>query len=98
MRAQQTTMRLMPGNDTAEVNEQLRAPRQPEPGPVRTLTMHDHPARCTRRLRSRARRKHAREQDPRRQETLQAARAVMADIFDGPPQFTDLTVAEEWTG
>ena len=26
MRAQQTTMRLMPGNDTAEVNEQLRAP------------------------------------------------------------------------
>jgi hypothetical protein len=32
MRAQQTTMRLMPGNDTAEVNEQLRAPQQPEPG------------------------------------------------------------------
>jgi hypothetical protein len=40
----------------------------------------------------------AREQDPRRQEALQAARAIMADIFDGPPEFTDLTVAEEWTG
>ena len=40
----------------------------------------------------------AREQDPRRQEALQAARAMMADIFDGPPEFTDLEVAEEWTG
>jgi len=40
----------------------------------------------------------AREQDPRRHEALQAARAMMADIFDGPPEFTDLTVAEEWTG
>jgi hypothetical protein len=32
----------------------------------------------------------AREQDPRRQETLQAARALMAGIFDRPPEFTDL--------
>ena len=39
----------------------------------------------------------ARAQDPRRHEALQAARAMMADIFDGPPEFTDLTVAEEWT-
>jgi hypothetical protein len=41
---------------------------------------------------------HAREQDPRRQEALQAARALMAGIFNGPPQFTDLTVTSEWTG
>jgi hypothetical protein len=40
----------------------------------------------------------AREQDPRRQERPQAARAMMADIYDGPPEFTDLRVAEEWTG
>jgi hypothetical protein len=40
----------------------------------------------------------AREQDPRRQEALHAARAMMADIFDGPPEFTDLRVVEEWTG
>jgi hypothetical protein len=39
----------------------------------------------------------AREQDPRRQEGLQAARAVMADIFEGPPEFTDLIVVDEWT-
>jgi hypothetical protein len=48
-------------------------------------------------LYSRARTKHAREQDPRRQEALQAARAMTADIYDGPPEFTDLRVAEEWT-
>jgi len=24
--------------------------------------------------------------------------ATMADILAGPPEFTDLTVADEWTG
>ncbi len=33
----------------------------------------------------------ARENDPRRQEGLQAARATMAEIFDGAPEFVDLT-------
>jgi hypothetical protein len=28
---------------------------------------------------------------------LHAARAIMADIFEDPPEFTDLTVVEEWT-
>jgi hypothetical protein len=40
----------------------------------------------------------AREQDPRRQEGLKAMQASMADILVGPPEFTDLTVADEWTG
>jgi len=40
----------------------------------------------------------AREQDQRRQEGLQAVRATMADIFEGPPEFVDLTVVEEWAG
>jgi hypothetical protein len=40
----------------------------------------------------------AREQDTRRQEGLQAVRATMAEIFEGPPEFIDLTVVEEWTG
>ena len=40
----------------------------------------------------------AREQDPRRAERLEKARAVMADIFEGAPTFTDLSVIEEWTG
>ena len=37
----------------------------------------------------------ARENDPRRQEGMQAARATMADIFDGPPEFVDLVVVDE---
>lgn len=39
----------------------------------------------------------AREQDPRRQEGLKALQATMADILAGPPEFTDLTVADLWT-
>jgi hypothetical protein len=39
----------------------------------------------------------AREQDPRRQEGLRAMRAMMGDILAGPPEFTDLTVIQEWT-
>ena len=39
----------------------------------------------------------AREQDPRRQEGLKAIQAAMADILAGPPEFTDLTVADLWT-
>ena len=34
----------------------------------------------------------AREADPRRAPGLAAARAVMGEIFDGPPEFTDLRV------
>ena len=40
----------------------------------------------------------ARERDPRRQEGLQVLRAMPADRLAGPPEFTDLAVAEEWTG
>jgi hypothetical protein len=37
----------------------------------------------------------ARENDQRRQEGLQAVRATMAEIFDGAPEFVDLSVVEE---
>jgi hypothetical protein len=100
MWAQLITMRLKPGNDTAELNKQIRAAEQPGSGLVRTLVMHDQKdpgqvyALVVFESENKAR---AREQDPRRQEALQAARAMMADIVDGPPEFTDLTVAEEWT-
>ena len=36
-----------------------------------------------------------REEDSRREESLSAARATMAEIFEGPPEFVDLTVVEE---
>ena len=37
----------------------------------------------------------AREQDPARQDGLEAARETMAEVFDGPPEFVDLTVVED---
>ena len=37
----------------------------------------------------------ARENDPQRQERLQDARTTMAEIFDGAPEFIDLTVVAE---
>jgi hypothetical protein len=101
MWAQLITMRLKPGKDMTEVNNQLRAAEQPGSGLVRTLVMRDQadPSQVHTLVVFESEDKaRARERDPRRQEQLHAARAMMADIFDGPPQFTDLTVAEEWTG
>jgi hypothetical protein len=101
MWAQLIKMRLKPGNDTAELDKQIRAAEQPGSGLVRTLVMHDQkdPSQVYALVVFESEEKaRAREQDPRRQEALQAARGMMADIFDGPPEFTDLTVADEWTG
>ena len=101
MWAQLIKVRLKPDKDTAEVNKQLRAAEQPGSGLVRTLMMQDQndPTQVYTLVVFESEEKaREREQDPRRQEALQVARAMMADIFDGPPEFTDLTVAEEWTG
>ncbi len=101
MWAQLVKMRLKPDNDTAGLDKQLRAAEQPGSGLVRTLVMHDQkdPSQVYALVVFESEEKaRAREQDPRRQEALQAARAMMADIFDGPPEFTDLRVADEWTG
>jgi hypothetical protein len=102
MWAQLIKMQLKPDNDTAELDKQLRAAEQPGSGLVRTLVMHDQkdPSQVYALVVFDSEEKaRAREQDPRRQEALQAAaRAMMADIFDRRPEFTDLTVADEWTG
>jgi hypothetical protein len=101
MWAQLIKMRLKPGNDTAELDNQIRAAEQPGSGLVRTLVMHDQkdPSQVYTLVVFESEDKaRVREQDPRRQEALHAARATMAGIFDGPPEFTDLSVAAEWTG
>jgi hypothetical protein len=101
MWAQLIKMQLKPDNDTAELDKQLRAAEQPGSGLVRTLVMHDQkdPSQVYALVVFDSEEKaRAREQDPRRQEALQAARAIMADIFARPPEFTDLTVTDEWTG
>ena len=103
MWAQLIKTRLKPGKEgeLTRLYEELRAAEQPDSGLVRSLAMHDQsdPGRVYMLVvfESEAAAR-ARESDPRRQEGLQAARATMAEIFDGPPEFVDLVVADETTG
>ncbi len=39
----------------------------------------------------------AREQSPRRQEAMAAVMSTMGDVLEGPPEFIDLTVAQDVT-
>jgi hypothetical protein len=101
MWAQLITTRLKEGHegDLPRLEAALRKIEQPGSGLVRSLLMQDQKdARKAYMLivfesEEKAR---ARESDPRRQEGLQAARAIMAEIFDGAPEFVDLTVVEEF--
>ena len=100
MWAQLITMRLKPGreDDLPGLAEQLRAAEQPGSGLVRSTLMHDQkdPSRLYMFVVFESEEKaRARENDPRRQEALQGARATMAEIFDGAPEFVDLTVEDE---
>ena len=100
MWAQLITTRLKPGKegDLPRLVEQLRATEQPGSVLVRSTAMQDQndPKRVFMLIvfesEEMAR---ARENDPRRQELLQTARATMAEIFDGTPEFVDLTVVDE---
>ncbi len=102
MWAQLITTRLKPGSEDglAKLIEQLRAIEQPDSGLVRSTAMRDQndPSRLFMLVvfasEEQAR---ARENDPRRLEGLQAARATMAEIFDGPPDFVDLMIVDELT-
>jgi CheY-like chemotaxis protein len=101
MWAQLIKMPLKPGMDTAELSRQLRAAEQPGSGLVRSLMMHDQkdPSQVYALVVFESEEKaREREQDPRRQERLQAISAMMKDMGAGPREFVDLTVVEEWTG
>ncbi len=103
MWAQLITMRLKPGQDAglAKVIEQLRATEQPGSGLVRSLALRDQkdPSKVSFLVvfdsEESAR---ARESDERRQAGLEAARATMAEIFEGAPEFTDFDVVSETLG
>jgi quinol monooxygenase YgiN len=100
MWAQLITTRLKPGkqNDLPRLVEQLRAVEQPGSGLLRSTAMQDQkdPSRVYMLVVFESEEKaRARENDPRRQEALEAARATMAEIFDGAPEFVDLTVVHE---
>jgi len=102
MWAQMITTRLKAGQDDGlpRLIEQLRQTEQPGSGLLRSTVMRDasDPSKVYMVIvfesEERAR---AREADPRRNDGLEAARATMAEIFEGPPEFVDLTVVEEYT-
>jgi quinol monooxygenase YgiN len=101
MWAQLITARLKAGKegDVATLIAQIEASEQPGSGLVRSTAMRDQndPSRLLFLVvfgsEEQAR---AREKDERRQEALADARATMADIFDGPPEFVDLNVVNEF--
>jgi quinol monooxygenase YgiN len=101
MWAQLIKFRLGPGKggDLARMSEQLRAIEQPDSGLLRTTVMRDQKDPnwlyylVVFESEEKAR---AREQDPRRREGLQAMNATMSDMIEGPREFVDLTVVEEW--
>jgi quinol monooxygenase YgiN len=102
MWAQLITTRLKPGKEDGlrTLVEQLQAAEQPDTGLVRSTAMRDQndPLKVYMMVvfdsEESAR---AREDDPRRAAGLDAARATMAEIFAGPPQFTNLLVVGEST-
>lgn len=101
MWAQLITMRLKAGKvqDLPKLFEQLHATEQPGSGLVRSLAMRDQkdPSRVyTLVLFESEEKARAREADERREQGLAAARAMMAEIFDGPPEFVDLTIVNDF--
>ena len=101
MWAQLIRMPAKPGKDLTGLSQALRDAEQPGSGLIRTLSMRDQsdPPSCTHSSCSTARRRPARGSRTRvARSALQDVRAMMADILDGPPEFVDLVVEEEWTG
>ena len=102
MWAQLITTRLKPGReaDLSKLIEQLRSLEQPGSGLVRSTAMVDQkdPSRVYMMVVFESEEKaRERESDPRREEGMKVARATMAEIFDGAPEFVDLMVVGEVT-
>jgi quinol monooxygenase YgiN len=103
MWAQLITTNLKPGHegDLQKLVDQLRATEQKGSGLVRSMAMQDQkdPSRVYMLVVFESEEKaRERENDPRREEGLNEARATMAAMFDGPPEFVDLTVVDEVVG
>ena len=100
MWAQMLTMRLKPGKESelARVFEMLRSAETPGSGLVRSTVLRDDkdPSRIvTLVVFESEQAARAREQDSARQEALVPVRELMGEIFEGPPDFSDLTVLED---
>jgi len=97
MWAQLITTRIKAGRESElpRLFETLHAAEQPGSGLLHTFGLQDQqdPTRAFVFVVFESEEKaRSRENDPRRAEGLVDARAVMAEIFDGPPEFVDLTV------
>lgn len=100
MWAQLISMRLEAGSEDElpGVMNALDAVEQPGSGLLRSLTMteRDDPRQVHMVVVFESEEKaRAREDDPRRQDALIPLRKKMAEIFEGPPSFADLTVVVE---
>lgn len=101
MWAQLITMRVKDGKE-AEVPklfEQLNDVEQADSGLVRSVSMCDQkdPSRIYTLVVFESEEKaRAREKDERRASGMAAIRATMAEVFDGPPEFVDLTVLTDF--
>ena len=103
MWAQLITARLKPGKDSdlPKLVKELQASEQQDSGLVRSTAMQDQsdPSRVSFMVVFESEEKaRARENDPRREAGLREARAMMADMFEDPPEFVDFTVVSEVTG
>jgi quinol monooxygenase YgiN len=95
--------RVKPGKE-AEIQtlmDEFKSQERPDSGLVRSTTARDQKDPNTLYMivtfesEEKAR---LREQDPARQEGLAKAREIMADLFEGPPEFIDLNVVAEHSG
>jgi quinol monooxygenase YgiN len=100
MWAQLIKMRLKPGREQEMdgLFGQLSAIEQPGSGLIRTTAMQDQNDPSTVYVlvvfesEEQAR---ARESDPRREEAMKSVQATMADLFEGAPEFVDMTVLQD---
>jgi quinol monooxygenase YgiN len=102
MWAQMITSRLKPGRDDAltTLTAQLKAAERPNSGLIHATAARDSkdPSRVIMLIVFESEEKaRERESDSGRQDDLAAARTTMAEIFEGPPEFTDLTVVDDWS-
>ena len=100
MWAQLIEMRLGDGQDPSEMIRLIRAAEQTGSGLVQSYFMRDQADQqrvITLVVFESEQKARQRENDPRRTEQLASARSMMADLFEGPPLFTDLEVVDQWT-
>jgi quinol monooxygenase YgiN len=100
MWAQMIKFRLKPGHDDGllKLVDELKALEQPGSGLLRSTAMRDQKDPNTVYFQvvfESEEQARARENDPRRQEGMAPVRAIMGEIFDGPPEFVDLTVVSD---